>query len=101
MVDNFYMFDIDNADETWSADYPVYRMIARDGKELVSFSHHIDYNDQAVFARIDNRGVGGRKMVSSINTNFMFIHPKDGRSDYTFDMRKFKSWKEVKGFIKM
>jgi len=93
MVDNFYMFDIDNADETWSADYPIYRMIARDGKELVNFSHHIDYDDQAVYVRNDNRGIGGRKMVSSVNTNFMFIHPKDGRSDYTFDMRKFKSWK--------
>ena len=93
MVDNYYMFDLDNSDEFWSGDYPIYKMISRDGKELVSFNHHIDYDDLAIFKRLDNRGIGTKKMVSSIDTKFHFIHPRDGRSDYTFDMKKFKSWK--------
>jgi hypothetical protein len=92
-VDNYYLFDLINSDSKWAADYPIYRMIAKDGKELVSFTHHLDYADRALYERLDGKGRGTKKMISSIKTDFLFIHPKDGRTDYTFDMRKFKSWK--------
>jgi len=92
-IDNYYMFNLLNSDETWKSEYPIYKMISRDGKELVAFNHHVDYHDRKLYKRLDNKGRGTKKMISSIKTNFLFIHPKDGRSDYTFDMRKFKSWK--------
>merc|ERR1712119_172861 len=76
-IDNYYMFDVENSQEFWSGDYPVYKMISREGKELVSFNHHIDYDDMTVYKRIDNLGFGTKKMVSSIDTKFMFIHPRD------------------------
>lgn len=64
------MFDLINSDETWAADYPIYKMISRDGKELVSFTHHIDYHDRQIYKRIDGRGRGTKKMISSIKSNF-------------------------------